>query len=398
MPQTVSAETVRAQFPSLESGFAFLENAGGSQVPRQVFDRINTLLSDGYVQTGAGYPASDVVDQVVLEAKAFANVLMNGEGVGTTVIGPSTTDLIYRLAHSLEFKPGDEVVISIANHESNIGPWARLEKRGVTVKWWGVDSETGAYSYDALESLLSAKTKLVAVPHTSNLLGDILDVTRVCAMVRAVGAISVVDGVANAPHAAIDVRASGADFYVLSLYKVFGPHIGLMFGRNERWEEVIGPNHFFFAGQIPAKFELGCQPYELLAGMLGTADYLAWLGQGRHDRATAERAYAQIGALERPILERLGTYLSQKPSIRLVGPTTDRHPTFSFIHKTKPSDEIVKAVNGPDLGIRYGHMYAHRLCQALGAPVETGFVRVSAVHYNTVQEADRLIAKLEEVL
>lgn len=399
----MTIESVRAQFPALASGFAFLENAGGSQVPVHVMDRMRDLMVNGNVQTGAGYPASDYVDRVVAESKAFANVLMNGEGVGTTLVGPSTTDLVYRLAAAIgkTVKPGDEIVIGLTNHEANIGPWTRLESQGAVVKWWGVDAERGTYDYGELEGLFSTRTKVVAVAHTSNLLGDILDVKRVTSMAHSVGARVVVDGVANAPHAAPDVQALDADFYVLSLYKVFGPHIALMFGKHSAWEDLDGPNHFFFAKQMPYKFELGCQPYEALAGLLGTADYLAWLGGGAgHSRPTVERAYAVIKEFERPVLERLMNYLATKSAIRLVGPLScdqsERHPTISFVHRSKPSDEVVRQLNGPDLGVRFGHMYAHRLCEALGAPTETGFVRISAVHYNTPEEATRLIARLEK--
>jgi selenocysteine lyase/cysteine desulfurase len=213
-----------------------------------------------------------------------------------------------------------------------------------------------------------------------------------------VGAKVVIDGVANAPHSAVDVKAIGADFYVLSLYKVFGPHLALLFGTNEAWAELEGPNHFFFQGTMPYKFELGCQPYESLAGFLGTADYLAWLGNGGHDRPTLEKAFAAIGRLEEPVKKAIAGGLGSFPSIRLVGPRKDRHPTFSFVHRKLPSDGVVKRVNGPDLGIRYGHMYAHRLCQRLGVPTETGVVRISAVHYNTTEEVRRLLSKLEQVL
>ena len=402
----VTIEQVRSQFPALKSGFAFFENAGGSQVPRQVLDRIGSLMTEGYVQTGAGYPASDMVDRVVADSKRFANVMVNGEGTGSSVIGPSTTDLLYRLANSLShaLKPGDEVVISVTNHESNIGPWARLAKDGVAVKWWGVDRETGAYSYDDLASLLSERTKIVAVAHTSNLLGDILDARRVVQMAHAVGARVVVDGVAFAPHRAVDVQAIGADFYALSLYKVYGPHIAVLFGTDEAWSLVEGPNHFFLKG-MPAKFELGCQPYELLAGLLGTAEYFSLLAgnpRALFDRPTVEAASKRMIELEKPVQERIFGFLSSRSDVRLVGPRTAdqtaRHPTFSFLHKTKPSDQVASAVNGDSVGIRHGHMYAARLCDALGAPLETGFVRVSAVHYNTVEEADRLLTKLDKVL
>ena len=410
MPSSVVklSDLARAQFPALESGFAFFENAGGSQVPRQVLDRMRELMVRGYVQTGAGYPAADFVDETVAKAKEFANVLTNGADSGLTVVGPSTTDLLYRLANSLAHtvKEGDEIVVGLSNHESNIGPWVRLaESKGATLRWWGVDPE-GNYDYSELDAVVNERTKIVAVAHTSNILGDILDVRRVTDLARSVGAVSVVDGVANAPHTAVDVQANGADFYVLSMYKVYGPHIALLFGRHSAWKDVKGPNHFFIEDRdLPWKFELGSQPYEALAGLLGVGDYLSVLA-GRetptHDRATVEDAIRAMAELEAPLTQAIGDYLLSRPQVRIFGPRTGdqahRHPTFSFVHETKPSDEVARAVNGQTLGIRYGHMYAARLCQALGTDPATGVVRVSAVHTNTVGEVERLIGALDEVL
>ncbi len=406
--EPVTIEKIRAQFPALAAGFAFFENAGGSQVPVQVLDRMRDLMVRGYVQTTAGYAASDLVDQTVKDAKQFANVLMNGGDTGLTVIGPSTTDLLYRLSNSLAhtISPGDEIVVSVTNHESNIGPWLRLKSAGAVVRWWGVDPETGDYSYDELTSLLNENTKIVAVAHTSNLLGDILDVRRVTDLAHAIGALVVVDGVAFAPHEAIDVQAFGADFYVSSLYKVYGPHIAMLFGTHVAWESVKGPNHFFIKdGDLPWKFELGCQPYEALAGLLGIGDYLSLIAGNAapsHTRQTVEAAFNVVKELERPIQAGIVDYLLGKEQIKVVGPRTSdkskRHPTVSFIHREKPSDQVVKQVNGGAVGIRYGHMYAARLCEALGAPLDTGFVRISAVHYNTAEEVERLIGALEQAI
>jgi cysteine desulfurase family protein (TIGR01976 family) len=410
MPSSVVqlSDLARAQFPALESGFAYFENAGGSQAPRQVLDRMRELMVRGYVQTGAGYPAADVVDETVAKAKAFANVLTNGGDTGLTVVGPSTTDLLYRLANSLAHtvEEGDEVVVGLSNHESNIGPWVRLaESKGATVRWWGVDPE-GNYDYSELESVVSQRTRIVSVAHTSNILGDILDVRRVTDLARSVGAVSVVDGVANAPHTAVDVQANGADFYVLSMYKVYGPHIALLFGRHSAWADVKGPNHFFIEdGDLPWKFELGCQPYEALSGLLGVGDYFSVLARREtptHDRATIAEAGRAIAELEAPLTQTIADYLLAKPKVRVFGPRTSdqarRHPTFSFVHGSKRSDEIVRAVNGPDLGVRYGHMYAARLCRALGTDPDTGVVRVSAVHTNTLGEVERLKEALDKVL
>ncbi len=399
-------EQIRAQFPSLKSGFAFFENAGGSQVPQQVIDRVSAFFKDSYVQTSAGYAASDRADAVVAEAKAFANLLMNAGDTGKMIIGPSTTDLIYRLANAYGeiLNEGDEIIISVANHESNIGPWVRLERFGVKIVWWGVDPASGDYSYDELERLVTDKTKVIAVSHTSNLLGDILEAKRVSQIARNAGARSVIDGVAFAPHQAIDVQVFGCDHYVISNYKVYAPHMAMLFGTNEAWAELTGPNHYFIEkDNLPWKFELGCQPYELLGGLLGFGEYLCFLegaGKVRPDRETVEGAYGLIRSLEMQVQERLMGYLLSRDDLRIVGPRTgdeSRHPTICFLKQGQNAIETVAKVNDGTVGIRYGHMYASRLCEALGAPVDSGFVRVSAVHYNTLEEADRLIAKLDQI-
>ena len=409
MPETtaVNQQQIRAQFPALKNGFVFFENAGGSQLPKQVIERMQSFMVDAYVQTGADYPSSDLATETAYEAKKYANVLMNGDGAGKTLIGPSTTDLIYRLANMYRdvIETGDEIVISIANHESNIGHWARLEGIGAQIKWWGVDPKTGDYSYDDLGDLISAKTKLVTVAHTSNLLGDVLDVRRVADMAHSVGAQVVVDGVAFAAHQAIDVQAWDADFYALSFYKAYGPHIAALYGKDDAWARLKGPNHDFIKdGEFPWKFELGCQPYEALAGVLGLADYLAFVAgssEGSRDRATVESAFSTFRDFELPVQKQLVDYLLTKPQVRLVGPRSsgeERHPTICFLHDSMDSEQVVGKVNSDKVGIRYGHMYASRLCEVLGAPLDSGFVRISAVHYNTTEEADFLIDALDAVL
>ena len=405
---TASHQEVRSQFPALESGFAFFENAGGSQLPKQVIDRMGALMSGGIAQIDAGYPASNKTTEIASAAKKFVNVLMNGEGVGDTLIGPSATDLLYRLgnAYAETIEPGDEIVVSVANHEANVTPWLRLEKAGAKVVHWGIDPETGESSYDELGRLLGPRNRLVAVPHTSNVLGEIIDVRRVADMAHAVGAQVLVDGVAYAAHMAIDVKAWEADFYVVSLYKVYGPHIAALFGTAEAWSRLTGPNHDFVPREIPMwKFELGCQPYEALAGVLGLADYLAFVAgksEGAHDRETVEAAFGAMRAFELPLQAQLLEYLNSKSQLRVLGPTgagiNDRQPTVCFVHKNKDSKTFVDLVNGEKVGVRYGRMYAPRLCDAIGVHEETGVVRVSAVHYNSPDEMSLLIDSLEKAL
>lgn len=401
----IAHEAVRAQFPALKSGFGFFENAGGSQIPQVVIQAIQDYLVSSCVQTGSTYEHSVRCSQVVADAHRFYNTLFNGEGFGETAVGPSTTALTHMLAGSIarSLKPGDEIVISVANHESNAWPWALLERQGAVIKWWGVNADSGASSLDELAALLTPRTRVVAFPVTSNLLGDTMPVRNIADLAHGVGARVVVDAVAYASHAALDVRAWDADFCVFSNYKVYGPHIAGMWGRREAWLELEGPNHYFIPNEeIPRKFELGCLSYEALAGVLALGSYLQFLaGSSRFDRTAVTSAFDQMKAMETPVTRILLNWLQNRDDVRIVGPTEigpQRHPTISFLPLRKSSDLVSRFVNERGFGIRHGHMYSLRLCEAMGIPGDPGVVRVSAVHYNTPEEAHRLTALLGEVL
>lgn len=397
-----SVQEVRAEFPALASGFAYFENAGGSQVPACVILAVSRFLEEDYVQTGSGYPASDRADQVVGDAHWWADQMVGAVGLGMCVLGASTSALLQSLgwAYSALVEPGDEIVVSVANHEANIGPWVRLGRFGANVRWWPLDPFTGTPTLAGLEPLLGPRTRLVAVPHTSNLLGDVAPVRSFADAAHSVGARLIVDGVAHAPHALVDVGALGADFYAFSAYKVFGPHMAVLFGRDDAWAELEGPNHFFVPrDEMPRKFELGCLPFESLAGFIALQEYFRSLtGSSLDGRALVEQAYARISELESPVVARLDAYLRSKPGVTVFGPAEKFVPTWSFVSSRVAVQEIVRHVNGGDTGIRHGHMYAYRLCEALGIAPDPGVARVSAVHYNTVEEVDRLIVLLDQVL
>ncbi|MCW5937662.1 MAG: cysteine desulfurase-like protein [Fimbriimonadaceae bacterium] len=393
-----TVEEARSWFPALAQGTALLENAGGSQLPDCVIDEMARFMREDYVQTGASYPASQRATQTVADARDFLDAFMGNTGSGAVVIGPSTTQLLAMLAQSLAptLAPGDEVVVHVANHEANIGPWVRLEKLGVRVKWWPVDAETGASSLEVLQGLLDKRTKVVAFPHVSNLLGNVMDVPAVTRAAHAAGARVVVDGVAYAPHDRMRVSDWNVDFYVYSTYKVYGPHMAALYGKRELWEELTGPNHFFNQ-TVPQRFEAGSLSYEGLAGLLALRDYLRFLAGGEAE--TYDSAARRMRDWERPLANRLIGYLRTHPQVHLFGvDDVERVPTVSFVHRAKSSQDVSDAVCREGVAIRHGHMYAYRLCEALGLNVEDGVVRVSAVHYNTPEEVERLIEVLDRVL
>ncbi len=404
-PFLIDRTRVRACFPSLASGFAFLDNAGGSQVPATVIEATSHYFRTSYAQTGASYPASLGTKQTIDGAHALVAELMNAGALGGVVLGASSTALVHALANAFgdALPPGDEIIVAATNHEGNATPWDRQECRRLRIIPWPVNPESLECELETLRGLLSPRTRVVTFPHVSNILGKIVDVAAICDLVRAAGAVSVVDGVAFAPHRAIDVQALGCDFYFYSTYKVFGPHLGAMFGRHAAWAPLTGPNHGFIPKDyFPTKWEPGSVSHEGCAGLLGLRDYLAVLaGETYAGRRTVERAFATIADLEHEPHERLYAYLASKPGVRIVGPGAfgpDAVGTLSFTHATRSSAAIAEFVNQRGSGIKHGNFYSVRLLRALGVDLEDGVTRVSLVHYNSVEEIERLIAVFEEIL
>jgi len=404
-PKAPDRSAIRSWFPALQSDFAFLENAGGSQIPLVVADAIRDYMLSDYVQLGAGYPQSQRATAVVDDAHEFVETFMNATGFGKVILGNSTTALIQILANAYSevWNPGDEVIIAETNHEANAGPWSKLERLGVVVKTWKVEPEKFECSLLSLAELITDRTRIVAFPHVSNLLGEVVDVKAITALVHSKGAKVIVDGVAYAPHRAIDVADWGVDWYVYSTYKVYGPHMAALYGSAAAFGELSGPNHFFIPREsVPYKFELGSISHEGCAGILALRSYLRFLaGTEMDDRQTVVDAFEVMEELEMPLQVGLVRYLRSKPDVRIIG-LADEGPrsvgTISFVHNHLTSTEIVAEIDKCNIGIRFGHMYAVRLCEALGIDLEHGVVRVSLVHYNTPEEIERLIGAFEEIL
>ncbi len=394
---------VRAQFPALSGETVYLENAGGSQVPLCVANAIRDYMLTSYVQLGAPYEVAERATETVARAHDFVNLFMNGVGIGEVALGPSCTQLVSMLAecYSRNLQPGDEIIICETAHEANAGPWEKLARLGIVIKTWKIDPLTYQCELAELEAMMSERTKIVAFPHVSNLLGEIVDAKAICQVVRDSGAISVVDGVAYAPHRAMDVQDFGADWYVYSTYKVFGPHMAALFGRTERWAELEGPNHFFLPADV-YKFELGGPNHEGCAGLLGLGTYFEFLSGSLNLTWTdINRAWQLLTSFELPLQERLLSLLNSKPGVTVVGPRTsgrERVCTISFLSSKLRPDEICEATRTANIGIRYGHMYAYRMCVACGIDTELGVTRVSMAHYNSPEEIERLISVLDPIL
>jgi cysteine desulfurase family protein (TIGR01976 family) len=400
-------DRIRSAFPALAGDTVFLENAGGSQVPAVVADRIRDYMLSSYVQLGAGYGLSQEATELVDEAHDFVRLLFNGSD-GEVILGPSTSALLQMLATSYSkiLTPGDEIVVAQIGHEANIGPWKKLAPFEIELKWWEMDPSDFTSPLDRLAELLSDRTALVALPHVSNLLGEILDVPAITELAHRAGARVVVDGVAYAPHRAMDVTAWDVDFYAYSTYKLYGPHMAALWASRDALSELQGPNHFFIPDEeVSYKFELGGVCHEGCAGILGLRDYLGQLAgvgeQGALDRTAVEHAFELMTACELPLQARLVEYLQSRPDVRIIGPNhggRKRVGTISFVHDNKTSREITEVVDNSGIAIRNGHMYAYHLCEALGMDPEDGVVRVSLVHYNTPDEIEGLIEVLDQAL
>ena len=390
---------IRSQFPALRQDFVFMDNAGGAQVPHQVMERITEYLSSWNVQLGASYEVSATAGEKLREATARLARFINAGRPEEVVVGPSTTMLlrILSICLSRQWRAGDEVIVTNSDHESNVSCWMDLREKGIVVKIWRLNPDTLEFEMDELRQLLSPRTRLLAMTHSSNILGTINPIREIAEAVHAAGALLCVDGVAYAPHRPVDVQAFGADFYVFSTYKVFGPHQAIMYGRYEVLREMDGINHYFIEkDQVPYKLQPGNFNFELTYGLQGTLDYFEAL-QAHHQAPVHEL----IAAHEEAMSETLLAYLRSVPEIRIIGrPDSGREgrvSTISFVHERYRSSDIVKKVDPHHIGIRFGDFYAKKLIHDLGLAKKDGVVRVSLVHYNTMEEVERLIEVFEGI-
>ncbi|MFN3735849.1 cysteine desulfurase-like protein [Hydrogenophaga sp.] len=405
----LNLDLVRAEFPALQDGCVYLDNAGGSQVLKRVADRVSDYLLTSSVQLGASYAQSQAAGERVLAARRSVAQLINAPADDEVVMGGATTSLMFLFTQALlpGVKPGDEIVVTNTDHEANIGCWMRLRQAGAVVKVWEVNPQTLALDLADLDRLLSPRTTWVAMTHASNILGTVNPVAEVAQRAHAVGARLCVDAVAYAPHRLVDVQASGADAYVFSFYKVFGPHYAVLWLKRDLLLGLPSLNHYFIGPEVvPYKLQPGNVNYELSYGCIGISDYLVHvgntLGATGTERQKMQAAFDAFEAHENLLAERLLAYLRSKPSVRVIGhdSATDgqRVPTISFVAGQQSSEAIVRHVDQYGIGIRFGDFYAKRLIEALGLQAQGGVVRVSIAHYNTLDEIDRLIQHLDEVI
>lgn len=406
----MDTDFVKTQFPALRNDFIFMDNAGGSQVTKHVIDNIRDYLVNFNVQLGASYEISALAGVKLKKITRHLANMINAGDPREVIVGPSSTMLlrILSICLSKQWQPGDEVIVTNSEHESNVSCWMDLKEKGIVVKIWNLNPETLEFDANDLKNLLSEKTKLVAVTHVSNILGTINPIADLAGIVHDAGALICVDGVAFAPHRLVDVRQFDADFYVFSAYKVYGPHQGILYGKYHLLEKMAGINHYFI-DEVPYKFQPGNFNFELTAGLEGLPQYFTEFFDHHFPDASAvdehqkfQQTFELIAAHEEALSNRLLHYLQTRKDIRIIGvPVASRSrrvPTISFVHEKMKSSEIVKKVDPFRIGIRYGDFYAKKLIRDLGLIEKDGVVRVSFVHYNTLEEVDALIKAFDAVL
>ena len=404
---------VREQFPGLKNGWAFMDNAGGTQILARAVERMNDFLFNKNVQIGGSYDISLQAAAALQSGREAIATLVNASRPEEIVFAPTSTTAMQNLARSMrsQLKEGDEIIVTVSDHESNIGPWVSLQDIGVQIKFWDLDKESLELKFEDLGKLMTERTKLVAVTHVSNILGTINPVGEIADFVHARGALICVDCVAYAPHRAIDVLAWDVDFLGFSLYKVYGPHGAVLYGKYELLAELDNLYHYFYGKEkVPAKLEPGNASYELAYSTTGIVEYLSDLGahSGRGNsesdsvRDNIELAFDLITDHENKLAESLLSYLRGRKDCRIIGIEDGydarRVPTISFKVEGRDAGEICQAMDKYSIAIRFGDFHARRLVEYLDLADNNGVVRVSFAHYNTLDEVDKLVAALEEIL
>lgn len=405
----LNLDFVRAQFPAFEAaplqGQAFFENAGGSYTCRQVVDRLTRFYTERKVQPYAPYAASTLGGAEMDEARTRLAAIM-GVADDELSFGPSTTQNTYVLAQAFAgfMQQGDAFIVTNQDHEANTGPWRRLAERGFEMREWAIDPETGHLNPADLANLLDDKVRLVAFPHCSNVVGEINDVAAICAQVHAAGAVACVDGVSYAPHGLPDVGKLGADIYLFSAYKTYGPHQGLMVIRRDLGMRLPNQGHHFNGDSLYKRFTPAGPDHAQVAASAGMADYIdALYAHHFDDKPGAALRGAGVHDLMRghevEILQPLLDYVAAKNSVRLIGPerAAARAPTVALALQS-PGEDAAARLAPYGIMAGGGDFYAGRALEAMGVDMEHGVLRLSFVHYTTRAEVDRLIEALDHVL
>ena len=403
---------VRSQFPAfndpLSKDWSFFENAGGSYVPKNVIDKLTEFMTSTKVQPYADYPMSKIAGENMDRATELFAKMIN-VNKNEILIGGSTSINLYVLSNALKkyLSTGDEIIVTNQDHEANISPWRKLEKIGAKIVEWKFNLNSHELEISELENLISNKTKILAVTHCSNIVGSVNNLKKICEIAHKKNIIVIGDGVSYAPHGFPDLKEIDIDFYTFSLYKTYGPHLGLLYGKEEILKDLPNQNHEFLEGMYPYTINPGGPNHEELVSLIGIYEYFDNLYQ-HHFGNNEDDILKKISKINNliskheeeisnPILE----YIDKSKDLFLIGKNKitkkNRAPTISFISKKESSKSLSNKFVSNKIATRNDNFYAWRCLDHLGIDRKDGVVRLSMTHYNNIEDVNKVLKVLENV-
>ena len=416
-------DSVRAQFPALSIrdnsvSRIYFDNPAGTQVPQTVVDAMSRCLVETNANVQGPFLTSEGADTIVADVHNAMADMLNASSPDEIIFGQNMTTLTLHISRSIGrlLKPGDEIVLSRMDHDANVAPWLLLaEDIGLDVRWMPFNTETFEFDEDAIDNVLSEKTKLVCVGAASNYLGTINDVRTICSKARAAGAMTYIDAVQYVPHVSTDVQALGCDFLACSAYKFFGPHQGVLWGRRDVLEALDPYKARPAPETIPGCFETGTQSHEGMAGTTAAVDYFAAIGasmaetyQDRYAHLQGRRRDIHAGMdclfdYETELAARLISGLQELAGVTVHGITAPdamdrRVPTVIFTVDGVAPSSVAEALGSRNIFVWHGHNYAVEAARHIGIYDAGGAVRIGPVHYNSADEIDTVLNVLDEIL
>tara|TARA_A100001011_G_scaffold66581_1_gene67701 strand:+ start:50 stop:1297 length:1248 start_codon:yes stop_codon:yes gene_type:complete len=403
---------VRSQFPAfkdpLSKDWSFFENAGGSYVPKNVIDKLTEFMTSTKVQPYAEYPMSKIAGENMDKATNLFAKMINAKS-NEILIGGSTSINLYVLSNALKhiIEPGDEVIVTNQDHEANISPWRRLKDYGANIVEWKFNSDDHELKISDLDKLINSKTKILAVTHCSNIVGSVNNLKEISDLAHKNNIIVIGDGVSYAPHGFPNVKEIDVDFYTFSLYKTYGPHLALLYGKEEILKNLPNQNHEFLKGQYPYTINPGGPNHEELVSLIGVYEYFENLYNHHFKNknlSTLEKIKKinnLISLHEENIANPILKYLYERNDLNLIGKNKienkDRAPTIAFYSNKKTSKEISNTLHKFKIATRNDNFYAWRCLEYLGINTEDGVVRLSMTHYNNYNDTENVLRALEKI-
>ncbi|PCJ59003.1 MAG: cysteine desulfurase-like protein [Planctomycetota bacterium] len=411
MSSSLPHNLIRKQFPALKQTIndktpLFFDGPGGTQMPLKVIEAIQEYLFKGNSNLGGHFEVSKQTVDLVENARHHAAIFLGAASEREIVFGANMTSLTLHFSRSIsrDWKAGDEIILTELDHGANRSPWELVAaERGVIVKYLKINGQECSIDLDQMKSMLSNKTKLVAVTAASNVAGTFVDITKVVEHGHAVGALVFIDAVHLLPHQRVNVQEIGCDFLASSSYKFFGPHLGLMYGRLELLESLV-PYKVAPAPKLsPGKWETGTQSFEALAGFIASIEYLASLGEGDDLNQQLTSGYEMLNNIESELSELFLKELETINGVHLIGlplarGVNGRTATFALTFDKHTPEEVAMALGREQIFVWNGHMYADKLIETLGLKDSGGVLRVGLTHYNTIEEIHLFFEVLKKIL